>query len=101
MQLLNRRPGEVKLETILSKEGVKQENSLSMVIFGISLSVMTEKIRGEYPVLLQSWYADGFITEGSSAHIKPAISVIEALGTSHILFLNPDKQKFVQYPGVS
>ena len=73
LQLLIHRPGEVDPEALLSKEGVTQGDPLSMVLYGLSLSVLAEQIRGEYPGLIQSCYAV-FSTTG--AHIKPAIACI-------------------------
>ena len=66
-----------------------------MVLYGWSVSVMEEKIQGEYPVLLQSLYADYFSTEGVVYHPKPAIAHIEALGNICGLFLERDKSQFV------
>ena len=54
MQLLVRRPGEVETEILLIKEGVTQGNPLSMVLYGLILSVLAEQIRVEYPGFLQS-----------------------------------------------
>ena len=54
VQLLVRRPGEVETEILLIKEGVTQGNPLSMVLYGLILSVLAEQIRVEYPGFLQS-----------------------------------------------
>ena len=70
-----------------------------MVIYGLILSVLVDYIRGEYPVFLQSWYADDFITSG--AHIKPAIACIDSLSLACGFFLGPEKSRFVISPGVS
>ena len=56
---------------------------------------MEEKIQGEYPVLIQSWYADYFSTEGVVYHPKPAIAHTEALGNTCGLFIERDKSQFV------
>ena len=68
MQLLVRRPGEVDPEKPLIRERVTHWDPLSMVLYGISLYVPEEKIRGEFPGLIQSLYADDFSTEGVGAH---------------------------------
>ena len=47
-----------------------------MVIYGLILSVLVEKIRGEYIGFLQSWYSDDFIIAGAGTHIKPDIACI-------------------------
>ena len=72
-----------------------------MVLYGLSLSILEEKIQIEYPVFPQSYYSDDFITAGAGAHLKPPIARIKALGTACGLFLEPDKSQFLQVPGVS
>ena len=72
-----------------------------MVIYGLIMSVLVDKIRGEYPGFLQSWYADEFITAGAGAHLKLAISRIESLGPAPGLFLELDKSQFVLSLAVS
>ena len=51
-QLLISRLGEVDPETILSHERVAQGDPLSMVLYGLSLSVLVEHIRTELPVFI-------------------------------------------------
>ena len=58
-----------------------------MVIYGMIIAMMVDKIMSDCPGYLQSWYADDFIPEGEGAHIKPSIFRIEALGTAHEFFL--------------
>ena len=72
-----------------------------MVLYGLSLSVMLEQIRGEYTRFLQSWYDDDFSTAGADVYLKHAIASIEALGPAHEFFLRPKKSQFVQSLGVS
>ena len=91
VKLFVRHPGGVYPEAILRKEGVTQEYPLSMVIYGMRLSVLEDQIRGEYPILFQSWYTDKSSLESAGAHIKPVISRIEALGTACYFFIKPDK----------
>ena len=62
-----------------------------MVLYEMSLSVLAEKMRGDYPKLIQSWYTDGFITAGAGTYLKPAIAYIEALGNACGLFIEPEK----------
>ena len=44
-----------------------------MVLYGLSLSMLVDKIRGEYPIFLQSWYADDFSIADAGTHLKPSI----------------------------
>ena len=48
-----------------------------MVLYGMILFFMVDKIQVNYPGYLQSWCVDDFILEGACAHIKPAIDHIE------------------------
>ena len=66
-----------------------------MVLYRLILSVLVEKIRGEYPVLLHLWYADEFIMKVSGTHLKPAIYFIEAMWISQGLLIEPEKSQFV------
>ena len=72
-----------------------------MVLYELSLYILSEKIWGEYPGLLQSWYADDFSTSGAGEHIKPTIARIGELGTACVFFLEPEKSQLVQSPGFS
>ena len=68
-----------------------QEYPLSVVLYGLILSVLAEQIRGEYPGLLQSFYADDFSIAGAGAHLKYSIDRIEAPGPARDFFIKPDK----------
>ena len=57
-----------------------------MVLYGISLSVMTDKIWEEYLGLLQSCYADDFIMSGVGAYLKPKFFSLRHWGP-HIAYL--------------
>ena len=71
------------------------------MLYGLSLSILLEKIRGEHPGFIESWYDDYFIMVGSDAHLKPDIACIEALGPTHTIFIETDNSQFVQAMGVS
>ena len=58
-----------------------------MVLYGLRLSVMVDKIGGESPRFLHSRYADEFSTAGAGAHTKADTDLIEALGTTRGLFI--------------
>ena len=53
-----------------------QENSLSIVHYGLSLYVTEEKILVDYPVFPQLWYADDFGISGAGPNIKSFIICI-------------------------
>ena len=54
---------------------------ISMVLYGMILSVLLEQIQGDYPGFIHSGYADYFRMAGARPHLKTTISYIEALGT--------------------
>ena len=66
-----------------------------MVIYRLILSVLTEKMQGEYPVFLHPWYSDEFIMEVAGTYLKPVISFIESMGISQGLLIEPEKSQFV------
>ena len=63
-QLLLRHPGELPV-TILSREGVIQGDTLSMVLYRITLVTLTEELRAADPGLLSPFYADDAAFDGS------------------------------------
>ena len=73
VKLLVLLPGELETEYILRREGVNPRRTLSVVLYGLILSMLMEKIQGGHSIFLQSWYADEFIMEGVDPNIKPAI----------------------------
>ena len=54
MKLFVPPPVEVHPDDLLRIEGLNQGDSLSMVIYGLSLSVLVEQIQGGYNIFLQS-----------------------------------------------
>ena len=91
VQLLARLPGEVDPKYLLRKEGANQGEPLSMVLYGMRLSVLAEKIWGEYTVFIQSWHANESSMAGAGARLKPAIDRIDALGITHGFLLRLEK----------
>ena len=67
-----------------------------MVIYGISLSVLENQMKGEYPIFIQFWYSDEFSTEGTEAHLKIAIDHIEVMGPARGSFIEPKIPHFVK-----
>ena len=63
-QLLLRHPGEPPV-TIIILEGVTQGDTLSMVLYGITLVSLAEELRAVYPGLLPPFYADDAAFDGS------------------------------------
>ena len=55
------------------REVVTQGGILSIVLYGLSLYVLSEKIRGDYPRLLQLLYDNDFSNACDSNQLKPTI----------------------------
>ena len=48
-----------------------------MVLYGLSLSIIEEHIRMEFPVFIHSLYDDDFCMSGAGTNILPVITCIE------------------------
>ena len=64
-QLLLRQPGEPPV-TILSRERVTQGDPLLMVLYGVTLTPLSEELRAADPGLLSPFYADDAAFDGSA-----------------------------------
>ena len=95
LKLLVFHPGEVDPETLMRRESKTQREPLYVVIYGMSLYVLVDKILGEYPGFNYKWYDDNFIMKGTETHLKPVIETIEAVGNAHGLFIEHEKSKCV------
>ena len=84
-------PGEVEIEYLFIIEGVTQGGVLSMMLYGMGLSVWVVQICGDYFGFIQSKYDDYFSMVGTGTHLEPGIVSIEALGTTLGLFFKLGK----------
>ena len=81
--------------TILSKEGVTQGDSLSMVLCGITLVPLTEELRAADPGLLLPFYADDSAFAGSSRCSAPLVKLLMKRGPDRGYFPEPAKSLFI------
>jgi hypothetical protein len=93
-QLIVRRPGQ-PCYTILSQEGVTQGDALSMVLYGLALLPLSQRLRQEVPTLLQPWYADDCAMGGSTGDIATAMHLLQTLGPARGYFPEPEKSIIV------
>ena len=56
IRVVVRVPGQITM-LLMSREGVVQDNLLTMALYGITLLPLIEHLRAEYPDVLQMWYA--------------------------------------------
>ena len=64
-------------ETLFINEWVARGDSLYTVLYGLSLSIIEEHIRMEFPVFIHSLYDDDFCMSGAGTNILPVITCIE------------------------
>jgi len=90
------RPGSV----ILSQEGVTQGDPISMVIYGVALTPLTESVRAAQPNTLQAWYADDSSFAGSAPAIAAAMRTILEKGPARGYYPKPSKSILICNPAV-
>ena len=93
-QLLLCQTGEPPVK-ILSREGFTQGETLSMVLYGISLAPLTEDLRAVDPRLLSLFYDDDAAFDGSSRHSAQLINLLMRRGPDQGYFPEPDKSLFI------
>ena len=79
VQLLLQQPGEPPV-TIMSREGFTQGDSLSMVLYKISLSPLAEELRAADPGLLSLFYADDATFDGSARQSAQLLKLLMKRG---------------------
>ena len=65
---------------ILSREGVTQGDPLSMILYGIGLLPLAEKLRGTIPQAVQPWYADDSAMTGPASKVRQAVMLLQQWG---------------------
>jgi len=95
--LVIRRPGN-PCSVILSQEGVAQGDPISMVIYGIAVTPLTESVRTTLPNILQAWYADDSAFGGTTQEITAAMQIILAKGPARGYYPEPSKSVLICNP---
>jgi hypothetical protein len=96
-QLILRRRGQDCL-IILSQEGVTQGDPLSMIIYGVALTPLSEQLRRDVPGVLQPWYADDMAMVGPASGIASCMALLEANGPARGYFPEPSKSILICRP---
>jgi hypothetical protein len=96
-QLILRKKGRTG-HTLLSQEGVTQGDPLSMVLYGLALVPLANRLRLANPTLLQAWYADDMAMAGPSTEIAKMMGLLEELGPKRGYFPEPAKSIFIVRP---
>jgi hypothetical protein len=96
-QLILRRRGQDCL-IILSQEGVTQGDPLSMIIYGVALTPLSEQLRRDVPGVLQPWYADDMAMVGPASGIASCMALLEANGPARGYYPEPSKSILICRP---
>jgi hypothetical protein len=89
-RLIVRVPGS-KPRILLSREGVTQGCVLAMMVYGVALLPLAEKLREAVPTVLQPWYADDFLLMGGAKDNAEGFSLLVKHGPSVGYFPEPSK----------
>ena len=93
-QLLLRQPGESPVK-IMIREGVNQGDSLSMVLYGITLVPLEEELIAADPGLLSPFYADNVAFDGSLRQNAQLLKLLMKRGPDRVYFPDPAKTLFI------
>ena len=93
-QLVVRREGQ-PCHMVQSREGVTQGASLSMVLYGLSLTPLAKRLRTACPDVLQPWYADDMAMAGAVDDIAEAMGLLQQWGPARGYFPEPEKSVMV------
>ena len=83
---------------LLSQEGVTQGDPLSMILYGLALVPLAQKIKEAVPEVLQPWYADDCALTGPSRGIAKSMDLLQRLGPARGYFPEPEKSILICNP---
>ena len=89
-------PGDRTPTIILSKEGVTQGDPMAMPLYGISVAVLAEHLKREFPSPLQVWYADDFSATAIGRAARPLMKRLGDIGPSRGVFPEPEKLQYIR-----
>ena len=96
-QLLIRQPGQ-DASVLLSQEGVTQGDPLSMVLYGLALTPLAQRLRHDFPTLSQSWYADDASVIGDVSLFPAYFDALSKLGPPRGYYPQPPKSIVLPHP---
>ena len=77
--------------TILSEEGVTQGDPLSMILYGLALVPLAERLKEAVPDVVQPWYADDAAMAGPASRIRTTMKLLMKWGPARGYFPEPAK----------
>lgn len=78
-----------------SREGITQGDSLSMLLYGLTLVPLAKIIREATDQVIQPWYAGDMAMAGPASKIKIAMNLLMKYGPDRGYFPEPDKSVLV------
>jgi hypothetical protein len=84
--------------TLLSEEGVTQGDPLSMLLYGLALVPLAERLRAAFPEVLQAWYADDSVLQGRTSGIASCMAELKRLGPERGYLPEPAKSILICAP---
>ena len=94
IRLICRRPGDTAL-IILSKEGVTQGDPLAMALYGIALLPLAERLRKDFPSVMQPWYADDAAMMGKANAVGGCFQLLMKIGPDFGYHPEPAKSFYI------
>jgi hypothetical protein len=76
---------------LFSKEGVTQGDPLAMIIYGILLLPLIQRLKNELPTVDQPWYADDAGAGGTFPELRAYVKALEKYGPTRGYFPEPTK----------
>ena len=95
-QLVIRVPGDRTPKIILSKEEVTQGDPMAMPLYGISVAVLAEQLKREFPSPLQVWYVNDFLATASGRAARPLMKRLGEIGPWRGVFTEPAKSQYIR-----
>jgi hypothetical protein len=85
-------------EILQSREGVTQGDPLAMVLYGLALVPLAEKLRAAVPEALQPWYADDAAVAGRTGDIAKVMARLQEWGPARGSLLSAQRMKQMLRP---
>ena len=95
-QLLIRVPGDRTPQIILSKEGVTQGDPMAMPIYRVTVAVLSEQLKREFPLPMKVWYTYHLSATDSGRAARPLINRLGEIGPLRRFFPEPEKSQYVR-----
>jgi hypothetical protein len=95
--LILRRKGD-DCYTLFSQEGVTQGDPLSMILYGLALVPLANRLMECEPEVVQPWYADDCAMAGPASGVKRAVKLLQRWGPDRGYYPAPAKSIAVCHP---